>query len=125
MTVPSATTVPEEAARDFDALFQNYYTRLARLLYRVRERYESLESFFGMAESPERVAEQNQDRTRVRQVLAFLKPDQAGLILMRAEGFSYSEIATALGLNPASVGTRLARAEQAFRKEFVKRYGDR
>jgi len=35
MTVHSATTVPEEAARDFDALFQTYYTRLARLLYRV------------------------------------------------------------------------------------------
>ena len=175
MTVPSATTVPEEAARDFDSLFQNYYTRLARLLYRVtgdtaraeevaaeafwrlhrkppsdqsnpegwlhrtglrlaldhlkkekrRERYESLASFFGIAVSPERVAEQNQDRARVQQALAALKPEQAGLILMRAEGFSYSEIATALSLNPASVGTLLARAEQAFRKEYVKRYGDR
>ena len=89
-----------------------------------RERYESLASFFGITVSPERVVEQNQDRARVRQALAALKPEQA-LILMRAEGFSYSEIAAALSLNPGSVGTLLARAEQAFRKEYVKRYGDR
>jgi len=90
-----------------------------------RERYESLGSFFGIAASPDRVVEQSQDRARVRQALAALKPEQAGLILMRAEGFSYSEIAAALSLNPGSVGTLLARAEQTFRKEYVKRYGDR
>jgi RNA polymerase sigma-70 factor (ECF subfamily) len=63
---------------------------------------------------------------RVRQALAALKPEQAGLILMRAERVQLSRKSQRqLGLNPGSVGTLLARAEQAFRKEYVKRYGDR
>ena len=35
-------------------------------------------------------------------------------------GFS---LAAALELNPASIGTLLTRAQDAFRKEYIKRYG--
>jgi RNA polymerase sigma-70 factor, ECF subfamily len=34
-------------------------------------------------------------------------------------------LAAALKLNPASVGTLLSRAQQAFRKEYIQRYGER
>jgi DNA-directed RNA polymerase specialized sigma24 family protein len=35
-------------------------------------------------------------------------------LLLRAEGYSYRDIAAALELNEASVGTLLARAKQSF-----------
>ncbi len=90
---------------------------------RRRARYEALGSVFGFAPNPHQVLEQNQERTRVRQALNALKADQIALILLRAEGLSYAELAAALRLNAASVGTLLARAEEAFRKEYVHRNG--
>jgi RNA polymerase sigma-70 factor (ECF subfamily) len=45
------------------------------------------------------------------------------MLLLRSHGFSYGELASILDLNSASVGTLLSRAQQAFRKEYVKRYG--
>jgi len=35
---------------------------------------------------------------------------------------TYQEVAAAIGLNPASVGTLISRAQRAFRAEFVRRY---
>jgi RNA polymerase sigma-70 factor (ECF subfamily) len=90
---------------------------------RRRARYEALGSVFGFAASPHQVLEQDQERARVRQVLGALKAGKVALILLRAEGLSYAGIAAALRMKPASVGTLLARAEEAFRKEYVKRYG--
>jgi RNA polymerase sigma-70 factor (ECF subfamily) len=87
---------------------------------RRRSRYESLAAVLRLADQP---SAPSGERDRVRAVLAALKPAHTGLILLRAEGFSYAEAATALALNPASVGTLLARAEAAFRKEYVRRYG--
>jgi RNA polymerase sigma-70 factor (ECF subfamily) len=46
------------------------------------------------------------------------------MLLLRSEGLSYAELAAALDLNPASVGTLLTRAGQAFKKEYVIRYGE-
>ena len=37
------------------------------------------------------------------------------LLLLQAEGYRYRELATAIGLNAASVGVLLARAKRAFR----------
>jgi RNA polymerase sigma-70 factor (ECF subfamily) len=48
---------------------------------------------------------------------------QAELLLLRGSGLKYEELAAALNLNPAGVGTMIVRAQQAFRKEYVKRYG--
>jgi RNA polymerase sigma-70 factor (ECF subfamily) len=90
---------------------------------RRRARYEALAGPFAISANPEQSAEQNQNRERVRATLAALDVDQIALIVLRAEGFTYAEVARKLRLNPASVGTLLARAEQAFRKEYVNRYG--
>jgi RNA polymerase sigma-70 factor (ECF subfamily) len=61
---------------------------------------------------------------RVREVLGGLKRRDAQMLLLRAEGLAYRELAEALDLNPGSVGTLLARAEAEFERRFRARYGD-
>lgn len=61
---------------------------------------------------------------RVRDVLGSLKPRDAQLLLLRANGLAYRELAESLGIQPGSVGTLLARAEAEFEKRFRARYGD-
>jgi RNA polymerase sigma-70 factor (ECF subfamily) len=56
------------------------------------------------------------ERVRVRVALERLRERERQLLLLHAEGYRYSEIATALDLNEASVGTLLARARRAFRE---------
>lgn len=73
---------------------------------------------------PERMMAASQEQQQVRIVLAKIRPRDAELLLLRSSGLSYEELAAALDLKPASVGTLLNRAQQAFRKEYVKRFGD-
>jgi RNA polymerase sigma-70 factor (ECF subfamily) len=61
---------------------------------------------------------------RVRVVLASLKSREAELLLLRASGMAYRELAEAVGVQPGSVGTLLARAEVEFERRFRARYGD-
>jgi RNA polymerase sigma-70 factor (ECF subfamily) len=61
---------------------------------------------------------------RVRTVLGRLKPREAQLLLLRANGLAYREVAESLGIPPGSVGTMLARAEAEFERKFRARYGD-
>ena len=91
---------------------------------RRRARYEALAILFGFAPDPHQAVEQQEEQTRVRLVLASLKPAQAAMLLLRSDGLSYAELAAALNLNSASVGTLLSRAGQAFKKEYVIRYGE-
>jgi RNA polymerase sigma-70 factor, ECF subfamily len=53
-------------------------------------------------------------RTLVRAALDALPPRDRAMLLLRAEGYSYREIAIALGMKEASVGTLLSRAKDAF-----------
>lgn len=88
-----------------------------------RERYEGL---FGMARrvsTPEEIHASGEEQERVRLVLAVIKSHQAELLILRSHGLSYEELAAALDLNPASIGTLLSRAHEVFRKEYVRRYG--
>lgn len=73
--------------------------------------------------TPHELFDASEEQGRVRAVLAGLPRIQAELLLLRHEGLSYAELASSLGLNPASIGTLLNRAQDAFRKEYVKRYG--
>lgn len=50
----------------------------------------------------------------VRETLARLAPRDREILLMREEGFRYSEIAEVVGVAPGSVGTLLARALRRF-----------
>lgn len=89
-----------------------------------RERRERLLTFIGMAPTPEDARSSNETQQRVRTVLASMKTKQAELLLLRNLGFSYEELASALSLRSSSVGTILSRAQSAFRKEYVSRYGE-
>ena len=88
-----------------------------------RTRYERLLGFVRAVPTPEEVRATTEEQERVRLVLSDIEPRQAELLLLRSQGLSYDELASALDLNPASIGTLLSRAQQAFRKEYVKRYG--
>ena len=89
-----------------------------------RSRYESQSSGGERAPTPEEAHAAEEQRERVREVLAALDSRQSELLLLRSNGLTYEEIAAAAEINPSSVGTMISRAQQAFRKEWVKRYGE-
>jgi len=88
-----------------------------------RSRYERLLGFGPKVPTPEDVRTASEEQEGVRLVLAALEPRPAELLVLRSQGLSYEELAAALELNPASIGTLLTRAQDAFRKEYIKRYG--
>ncbi len=92
---------------------------------RRRQRYEALADGPASLLTPEEVQAAEEEREQVRQILAALREREAELLVLSSSGLSYEELAGALGLNSASVGTLIARARQAFRKEYVKQYGTR
>lgn len=75
--------------------------------------------FSGRAEGdPAQAVEQRLERRRVRAVLAAMKPRSAQLLILRHTGLTYAELAEALEIAPASVGTLLSRAEAEFEKLY-------
>ena len=88
-----------------------------------REKYEQLFDWVRVTRTPEELHLENEEQRRVRAILSRMKKTQAQLLVLRSEGFIYEDIAQTLGLNAASIGTLLRRAEETFRKEYVKRYG--
>jgi len=68
--------------------------------------------------SPAETAEAVEVRQRVRAVIDRMRDRDRQLLLLLAEGCSYRDMAAALGLNEASVGTLLARAKRAFRDRY-------
>lgn len=63
-------------------------------------------------------------RLRVREILGEMKPRDAQILLLRAEGLSYRELAETVGVMASSIGTMLARSEAEFERRFRARYGD-
>jgi RNA polymerase sigma-70 factor (ECF subfamily) len=89
-----------------------------------RERYDRLLSrILRRVPTPEEVHLAKEEQQRVRGVLARMTARQSELLLLRAQDFSYDELASTLDLNPPSVGKLLSRAQQTFRKEYLKKYG--
>ena len=68
---------------------------------------------------PQNQLEIDEDRRRVRQALARLAPKPAAVLVLRASGLSYAEVAQALGVGIGQIGTLLRRAETALRKEVT------
>lgn len=87
-----------------------------------RSRYESLFDFVRGTPTPEELLSARQEQQRVDVVLSVIEPRHAELLLLRGQGLTYDELASTLELNPGSIGTFLSRAQQAFRKEYLKRY---
>ena len=94
-----------------------------------RNRYEALFGLLSLrtvklSPSPEEIRAAKEEEEQVRVVLNSIKRRDAALLLLRSSGLSYDELADTLDLNPTSVGTLLKRAEELFRKEYVRRYGE-
>jgi RNA polymerase sigma-70 factor (ECF subfamily) len=88
------------------------------------QRHEQLADTTPGGLNPEQAHALAQEQEHVRAVLAALDSRQAELLVLRGSGLSYAEVAAAIEINPSSVGTLLARAQQAFRKEYIERYGE-
>jgi len=88
-----------------------------------RTRREQLLGFGWLPPTPEEIHASKQDQERVRAVLAAIPSRDAELLILRSDGLSYDEVASALRLRSSSIGTFLNRAGQTFRKEYKKRYG--
>jgi RNA polymerase sigma-70 factor (ECF subfamily) len=114
--------------RDLDKLRSWLYRVATNLGYNAirarkrRRRYEEeagvLRLERGESVDPAAEVERRQARARVRRVLAGMKGRQARLLILRYEGFTYAEIADVLNVAPGSVGTMLARAENAFERRY-------
>ena len=57
-------------------------------------------------------------RRKVRATLAGLSERDRQVLVLQAEGFSYREIASTLGIHEASVGVFIARAKRSFRELY-------
>ena len=100
--------------------------RLALDEVRRQNRRSRLQACLQLLRAPLNPEELHIDRdrqVRVGRVLSHISRRDAELLILRAEGMAYEELATALAIKPASIGTLLSRAQKAFRKEYVKRYG--
>jgi RNA polymerase sigma factor (sigma-70 family) len=69
---------------------------------------------------PQHMLEVSEDRRKVREALARMAPKPATVLVLRASGLSYSEVAQALGVGIGQIGTLLRRAESALRKEVTR-----
>jgi RNA polymerase sigma-70 factor (ECF subfamily) len=79
------------------------------------------ESEGAAAPAPDEELEQEERRGLVQGALDELAEQDRAVLLMKAEGLSYDEIASATGLAKGSIGTTLARA----RKRLVEVYRER
>jgi RNA polymerase sigma factor (sigma-70 family) len=93
-------------------------THLIRDLHRVDQNRRRLlqENPVQPAESetPDQSLEREETRARARKALDTLQERDREILLLRYSGFSYKEIAEAVGVAATSVGTLLARAEGRF-----------
>ena len=64
-----------------------------------------------------------EQRVRVRAVLARLKPEHGQALLMGSSGFTCKEMAAVLGIKPDSLYVIIGRAKAKFEQEYLKLYG--
>jgi RNA polymerase sigma factor (sigma-70 family) len=101
--------------------------RMALDELRREARWNRYQHFFGFARSaptPEDIHAAAEKRYRVRLVLGSIPRRYAELLILYSQDFSYNEMAVALNRNRASIGTQFRRAQQTFKQEYIKRYGD-
>lgn len=89
-----------------------------------RQRYEEQAGARHLEEYPPQdpaaAIEREQERQRVRAALSAIPQRAAQILILRHSGFSYREVASAVGVAPGSVGTLLARAEKQFERAYKK-----
>lgn len=98
-------------------LFRNAMNKRSRRL-RLLTPARAEEAHGGEERSPDHAVLTDELRRRVRESLDTLTEREQRLLLLREEGYSYRDMATALGLNETSIGTILARARSALKARF-------
>jgi RNA polymerase sigma-70 factor (ECF subfamily) len=78
----------------------------------------SLDDAAQRAADPQSIFERGYDAATLRTALLRLKPRDTEILALRYGGLSYSEIAQTTGADVRQIGTRLARAERALKKEW-------
>ncbi len=100
-------------------------TRLAYNALRASKRraHHETEALIDLGQAslpdPAHQVERADERSQVQAVLSRMRDRDAQLLILRYSGLSYKEIAAAIGVSPASVGTLLVRAEQEFERLFL------
>lgn len=111
--------VPEESMESW--LF-TVATNLVRDRSRTRQRRRELLEAEDYGPEPPTRPDERVERAerveRVREALDRLKPRDRRILLLREEGFRYSEIAEMIGVKASSVGTILARALDRFEEAY-------
>jgi RNA polymerase sigma factor (sigma-70 family) len=74
-------------------------------------------------DDPQEVAIAQEEARHVRLALAELPEHQRTVLVLRAAGLSYAEISAAVGIERASVGTLLSRAEGRLRERYLQAGG--
>ena len=87
-----------------------------RLAYELKSGKLDLEQ--NAPQGPEEAVEREQLHEKVRGCLAQIPQRDAQILVLRASGFTYAEIAAALKANPASIGKWINRAEKRFERWF-------
>lgn len=100
-------TVATNLVRD-DARMRSRRQRL------LTERYDSSDLASDAVDVPDEVALRSERVAAARAALAQLSERDRQMLMMREEGFRYSEIAKVIDVAPGSVGTLLARALRRF-----------
>ena len=72
------------------------------------------------ASDPLAVLAQTERCAMVRAAMIRIARRDAEILALRCGGAAYREVAEALSIDPAQVGTRLARAERAFKREILR-----
>jgi RNA polymerase sigma-70 factor (ECF subfamily) len=80
------------------------------------QRLVSREGHPGSGEDPAGQATRDETVAEVRQALAAVPERQRNAVLLRASGLSYAEIASAIDVQPSSVGTLIARGERKLKE---------
>ncbi|MBO0950124.1 RNA polymerase sigma factor [Fibrella forsythiae] len=138
-TIPSASTLSFEAQPQFDAFVFGIFINKLREAHRQRnreaqryipidqlepvnsddadegdERTEPLDIWFESDDS----SDDHKRLAQMDEALATLPPEDRSLLLLWAQGFSYSDIGGKLGLNPQHLNVRCFRAKQRVIKWF-------
>lgn len=72
------------------------------------------------SQNPLEEAERRQESAEVRAVLRSLPERDVQLLILHTSGLTYKEIASALNVSSASIGTLLARAEHKFESQYAR-----
>jgi RNA polymerase sigma factor (sigma-70 family) len=85
---------------------------------RRRDRRQQLSGIDVAPAGPEETVLDRESRIEVREALGRLPRRSATVLVLRHSGLSYAEVADAMSVKVAQVGTMLRRAESALRKEL-------